>query len=63
VNILQVYAVLLAVFAQTSETYANIYDESIGFCGKIIAITAAATTERYEFQHLFFKNFCKSNKK
>jgi hypothetical protein len=55
VNLLQVHTILLAVLAQTSQAYADIYDEGIGFCGQIVAITTAATTERYEFQHLFSK--------
>jgi hypothetical protein len=54
-NLLQVHTILLAVLAQTSQAYADIYDEGIGFCGQIVAITTAATTERYEFQHLFSK--------
>jgi hypothetical protein len=55
VYFLQADAILLAVFAQASQAYANIYDKSIGFSGQPVAITAAATTERYEFQHLFSK--------
>jgi hypothetical protein len=33
VYLLQVHAILLAVFAQTSQTYADIYNECIGFRG------------------------------
>jgi hypothetical protein len=54
-HLLEVHAIFLAVFAQAPQAYANIYDESIGFSGQPIAISTAATTERYEFQHLFFK--------
>jgi hypothetical protein len=63
VHLLKTYAVLLAVFAQPPQAHADIYDEGIGFSGQPIAISTASTTERYKFQHLFFKNFCKSNKK
>jgi hypothetical protein len=55
VDIMQVHAIFLAVFTQASQTYANIYNKGIGFCGQKVAISTAATTERYEFQHLFSK--------
>ena len=53
VHLLQADTILLTVFAQASQTHADIYDEGIGFCGQPVAISTAATTERYEFQHLF----------
>ena len=62
VDVMQAYAILLTVLAQASQAHADIYDEGIGFCGQPVAIATAATTERYEFQHLFFKNFCKGTK-
>jgi hypothetical protein len=55
VNLLQADTILLAVLAKATQANAYIYDEGIGTSGQPIAITTAATTERNEFQHRFFK--------
>ena len=55
VYLLKAHTILLAVFAQASQAHANIYYQAVGFCGQKVAITTAATTERYEFKHLFSK--------
>ena len=45
------YAVVLTVFLQCPEPYSDVYDECVCRGRQIVAITTAAATKRYKFQH------------
>ena len=61
-NVRERNAILEKVFFQRTQTHPNIDYQGIGVSSEQVAITAAATSERYEFKHLRSKNRAKLRK-